>query len=67
MSRNSTLLVVNYVMNPENPLLSHQLEAVQSLAGRFSKVIVITGKSGNFVVPRNVVVYDSNWIPGKPI
>lgn len=66
MSRDPTLLVVNYAMDPENAHLSHQLEAVQSLAERFSKVIVVTGKTGNFKIPNNVVVYDSNWITGTP-
>jgi len=66
MSKHSTVLVVNYVMDPENPLLSHQLEAVSALAGQFSRVIVITGKVGKFEAPDNVVVLNSNWIPGKP-
>jgi glycosyltransferase involved in cell wall biosynthesis len=64
MPRKPNLLLFNYVMDSQDPLLSHQLEAVKSLAGNFTKVTVITGKVGSINVPENVRVIDSKWVPG---
>jgi glycosyltransferase involved in cell wall biosynthesis len=63
----SKLLVVNYCMDLDNPSLSHQVEAVNSLAQYFENVTVVTGKIGRFEPASNVKVISSNWIPGRPI
>jgi glycosyltransferase involved in cell wall biosynthesis len=61
------LLVFNYCMDLEDPLLSHQVEAVNELSKYFEKVTVITGRNGPHTVSSNVRIVDSNWIAGKPI
>jgi glycosyltransferase involved in cell wall biosynthesis len=67
MSGKSNLLVVNYVMDSQDSLLSHQLEAVRSLAHNFNRVTVITGKIGRIEIPDNVRVISSEWIKGQRI
>ena len=61
------LLVFNYCMDLEDPLLSHQVEAVNELSNYFEKVTVITGRIGPHAVSSNVRIISSNWISGKPI
>jgi glycosyltransferase involved in cell wall biosynthesis len=67
MSGKSNLVVVNYVMDAQDSLLSHQLEAVRSLANNFNLVTVITGRIGRIEVPDNVRVISSEWIKGQRI
>lgn len=62
-----TLLVFNYCMDLEDPLLSHQVEAVNELSKYFEKVAVITGRVGLHEVSTNVQILSSNWIEGQPI
>lgn len=54
-------------MDLDDPLLSHQVEAVNSLASFFENVTVVTGKSGRFSVEKNVSVFSSSWQSGKPL
>ena len=61
------LLVFNYCMDLEDPLLSHQVEAVNELSKYFGKVTVITGRVGLHEVSGNVQILTSNWIAGKPL
>lgn len=61
-----TLLVFNYAMDSQNPIFSHQVEAVTQLAEYFNKVVVITSSTGGYNVPNNVVVKSSEWLRGKP-
>jgi glycosyltransferase involved in cell wall biosynthesis len=61
------LLVINYVMDNSHSLLSHQARSVDALAAKFSSVIVLTGKIGDYSPPNNVKVFSSNWIPGQNI
>jgi glycosyltransferase involved in cell wall biosynthesis len=63
----SRVLVVNYVMDSQNSLLSHQSEAVASLSEIFKKVTVITGNIGSIQNLSNVEILESRWIPGRPI
>lgn len=67
MALSSRLLVINYVMDSHNSLLSHQCEAVYSLSKNFKKVTVITGKVGSIQNISNIEILESNWIPGKSI
>ena len=52
-------------MDPEDPLLSHQLEIANSLAHNFKKVTVITGRVGKIQTQADVQILNSDWIPGK--
>ncbi len=61
---NSNLLVFNFVMDPEDPLLSHQYEAVLALADGFDRVTVITGKVGNIDSNPKIQIISTNWRPG---
>ena len=50
------LLVLNYVMDEENQLLSHQAEIVNLIAQEFDHISVLTGRIGKVVVPSNVTL-----------
>lgn len=67
MADTSRLLIVNYVMDSENPLLSHQQEAVHALSKNFEHVTVITGKVGANKTSSNVEVINTHWISGQRI
>ncbi len=62
---NSTLLVFNFAMDPNDPLLSHQYEAVLALANEFKSITVITGREGNVPLIPNIRIITSDWKPGK--
>lgn len=62
-SRN--LLVLNYAMDENSQVFSHQIEVVRELALRFRKVVVITAQSGQGNLPLNVRVLSSNWKHGQ--
>jgi len=51
-------------MDLKDPLLSHQVEAVNELSKYFEKVTVITGRVGLCEVSANVQILSSNWIKG---
>ena len=55
------LVVVNYSMDKNDPLLSHQIEAVRNLAQYFDEVQVVTGHVGLAHVPQNVIVKNMEW------
>jgi glycosyltransferase involved in cell wall biosynthesis len=61
------LLIFNYCMDLEDPLLSHQVEAVNELSKYFKRVTVITGRIGLQEVSENVRIFSSNWEAGCPI
>lgn len=65
MKRN--LLLMTYEMNENSQVFSHQIGVVNEIAKYFEKVIVLTGKVGNYVVSANVEVFSSNWIEGKKV
>lgn len=67
MLNQKNLLVFNYCMDLDDPLLSHQVEAVNSLSIYFENVKVVTGRVGRYSVNRNVEVISSGWEKGKPI
>lgn len=55
-------------MDKNDPIFSHQLEAVRSLSGDFERISVITSKVGSDLeLPSNVTIYFSHWIEGKAI
>lgn len=65
LMENSHLLVINYSMNIDDPLLSHQYDTVICLAQKFRKVTVITGSPQLTECPQNVTVYTTNWRKGE--
>ncbi len=58
---------MNYAMDSQDPLLSHQLEAVAALAKNFNTVTVLTGRVGSMIPAGNVRVINTNWVPGKKL
>jgi glycosyltransferase involved in cell wall biosynthesis len=53
-------------MDENDPIFSHQIEAVRSLSLNFEKISVITSRIGNeIVVPANVEVILCRWIQGR--
>lgn len=59
------LLVLNYVMDENHPVLSHQISVIEGLAQHFESVTVLTGSSNYRPKNDNVQVHSSNWIPGQ--
>jgi len=62
-----TLVILNYAMDLQDSIFSHQVEAVIRLSPFFPKVVVVTSKSGEYQVPDNVTVKSSEWKRGRPI
>ena len=63
----SELILLNFVLDSDNSLLSHQADVVKALALRFQKVRVITGNVGKFDCPRNVDIINLHWVEGNKI
>lgn len=61
------LLALNYTMDLDNRVLSHQIEAAESLSEYFEQTYVITGKIGRYRETPRIKVLDSKWIPGESI
>jgi glycosyltransferase involved in cell wall biosynthesis len=60
-----TLLVLNYEMDENSQIFSHQIEVVRRLADEFERVLVITNKVGVGALPINVQLYESGWLQGE--
>ncbi len=54
-------------MDLDNQVLSHQIEAVESLSEYFPETYVVTGKIGRSRDIPRVKVLNSNWVPGEKI
>ena len=65
--RKNHLLVLNYVMDEEDQLLSHQAEIVNLIAREFDHISVLTGRIGKVTIPSNVTLKSYNWVRGKKI
>ena len=63
----SNLLVFNFVMDRNDPLLSHQYEAVTGLAKNFDKITVITGRLGAVTPNPKIQIISTNWVQGHLI
>ena len=61
---NSSLLVLNYVMDLNHPALSHQVEVVRELGKYFTDVHVLTGRKSWDSDSNNIHVDSTNWRPG---
>jgi glycosyltransferase involved in cell wall biosynthesis len=51
-------------MDSQDPLLSHQYEAVKALANSFKKITVITGRVGKIESDPRLRIISTNWRPG---
>jgi glycosyltransferase involved in cell wall biosynthesis len=60
-------VIINYAMDENHPIFSHQVQAVSAISQFFREVTVITGSLGSFTVPSNVRVVNTNWITGNVI
>ena len=58
---------MNYVMDEEDQLLSHQAEIVSLIAREFDHISVLTGRIGKVTIPSNVTLKSYNWVSGKKI
>ncbi len=61
------LLIINYSLDESDPLLAHQLAAVQTMATKFDSVHVITGHRGTGFIPENVIIRNIEWRSGSKI
>jgi glycosyltransferase involved in cell wall biosynthesis len=59
--QNSHLLLMNYCLDHDNQVLSHQAEIAIELARSYQRVSVITGQVGKFSPPENMKVVSINW------
>ena len=65
MKSKSGLLVFNFAMDKNDPLLAHQNEAVSALAKKFDEVTVITGKLGDVEPNSNIRILKTDWVQGR--
>jgi glycosyltransferase involved in cell wall biosynthesis len=59
------LLVINYVMDQNDRLLSHQVEIVEEIAKQMDKIQVLTGRVGKVPSIGNVTIKSYSWVQGK--
>ena len=59
------LLIINYAMDENSQVFSHQVDLVNKLAEKYDKVSVLTGLVGFYEVSNNVEVISFNWVQGK--
>ncbi len=61
------LLLVNYAMDENSSVFSHQAESANEISNYFSKVIVLTSQIGEYPYKENVVVKYLPWQSGRNI
>jgi len=62
----TTLMILNFVMDEEHPVLSHQVGIVNALGTKFEKVVVVTGSCNpRTSVGSNIQIFNSRWIEGQ--
>lgn len=59
------LVLINFVMDARNSLLSHQYEVALKFANIFEKVTVISGNNAGGELPSNVSIQNLNWDAGR--
>ncbi len=65
VSSKKTLLILNFVMDPSDQALSHQVEIVEALAEKFKRVVVLTGFLNWNSTHPNIEVKCSYWHEGQ--
>jgi glycosyltransferase involved in cell wall biosynthesis len=66
VEKSRNLVVFNYAMDVNDPIFSHQEQAVRALAPFFKKVLVFTNRLGSVSQPENVKIIDLSWKPNSP-
>jgi len=56
-----SILIINYAMDKNDPIFSHQFEAVEEISKYFQEVYVITGRLRSYSTSKNVIIYPTNW------
>ena len=64
-TKDRQLLIVNYCLDLNDPILSHQASTVLALAEHYKQITVLTGRIGKFDSPENVHVINLNWAAGS--
>ncbi len=59
------LLLINYAMDENSPVFSHQAEAANEISNYFSQVFVLTSKVGSYPPKDNVYVFSTEWQHGR--
>ncbi len=59
------LLVINYAMDENDPIFSHQAEAVNEISKYFSEICVLTSRLGTYPSKENVKVESTAWQRGR--
>jgi len=59
------LLLINYAMDENSPVFSHQAEAANEISNHFSKVTVLTSQIGAYPPKDNVEVMSMSWQQGR--
>ena len=67
MTTDSNLLIFNFSMDVDDPLLSHQYEAACALAKNFQNVTIVTGRAGQMSPGSNMKIISTEWTPGDYI
>ena len=61
------MLILNYTMDEQDKLLSHQVEIVDMIAKKIDHVTVLTGKIGKVSDLGNINLNSYNWNEGKSL
>ncbi len=61
------LLVINYVMDQNDRLLSHQVEVVEEIAKSTGRIKVLTGRIGKLPPMVDITINSYGWVQGKNI
>ena len=59
------LLIINYAMDEDSPVFSHQAEAVNEISNYFSQVFVLTSQVGSYPPKDNVKISILEWRQGR--
>jgi glycosyltransferase involved in cell wall biosynthesis len=61
MGKQKRILLFNFVLDDNYPVLAHQTDVVRILARHFSEVVVISGRIGGAKLPPNVTAFSTDW------
>jgi glycosyltransferase involved in cell wall biosynthesis len=65
--KKSKLLVINYSMDKDDQVFSHQIQVVMALSHRFDQVFVVTARSNPGYLPNNIKVRSTHWKQARPL
>ena len=64
---NRRLMILNFAMNEDHPVLGFGVSWVRALAEHVAHIDVVTGSTGPYSVPSNVQVHDAGWRTGRDV